>query len=136
MKSLSVSGYAFSTPFAAGDDGSKTYSTTVPNNVSTITLNASPVNASAVVTGAGTKNLAVGNNSFNIQVKAANGSVRTYKVQVTRKANVAAKKDKNAQKQDAKKEEENNQNSKNDQAAAPVKTNPPSESQTTQPEEE
>lgn len=136
LKSLSVSGYAFSTPFAAGDDGSKTYSATVPNNVSTITLNASPVNSSAVVTGAGEKNLAVGNNSFDIQVKAANGSVRTYKVQVTRKSNVAAKKNKNTQKQDTKKEEESNQNSNNDQAAAPAKTNPPSESQTTQSEEE
>lgn len=137
LQTLSVSGYSFSTPFAVGDDGSKTYSLTVANNVSTVTLNASAINASATVTGAGTKNLAVGNNNFNIQVKAANGSVRTYKVQITRKSNAAAKKAKKTQKQDANKAEGKNQDSKTDQAVSvPAKTNSPSEPQETQSVEE
>lgn len=137
LQTLSVSGYTFNTPFAVGDDGSKTYSLTVPNNVSSVTMNASPVNASAVVTGAGNKNLAVGNNNFSIQVKAANGSVRTYKVQITRKSNAAAKKAKKPQKKDTSQTEKENKVSKSGQdVSEPTGTNSPSEPKETQSVEE
>lgn len=94
LKTLSITGYSFKTPFVLGDDGSKTYTLSVANTVSSVRINATAVSSAAVVTGAGTHNLSVGKNTITVQVKSASGSVRSYKVEVTRGGTVAAKKSK------------------------------------------
>ena len=86
LKELSVEGYSFDTPFKAGDDGSNVYTLTVPKRVKTVKILAARVSASATVTGTGTKKLKVGKKTYKIKVKAENGSVRKYKVKITRLA--------------------------------------------------
>lgn len=86
LKTLSVQGYAFASPFALGDNGSKTYAVTVPNNVTKVKINATAVSSSATVTGAGNKSVSVGKNTFTVKVKSSTGVTRSYKVQVKRKA--------------------------------------------------
>ena len=51
----------------------------------TITIGATPTSNKATVTGTGTKNLSCGNNSYTLSVKAQNGSVNNYKINVNRK---------------------------------------------------
>lgn len=92
LQTLYVSGYTFQSPFALGDDGTKTYTVSVANSVSSISINAAAVSSAATVSGTGSHSLAVGKNTFIVQVKAANGSVRNYKIEVTRGAAVAGKK--------------------------------------------
>lgn len=91
LKNLIVQGHAFTAPFALGDDGSKTYTTTVANTVTSVNIVATKVSSAATVTGAGKHSLAVGANTFTIKVKSASGVTRNYKVVVTRKAKGAAK---------------------------------------------
>lgn len=91
LKNLIVQGHAFSTPFALGDDGSKTYKTTVANSVTSVNIVATKVSSAATVTGDGKHNLSVGDNTFTVKVKSASGVTRSYKVVVTRKANGGAK---------------------------------------------
>lgn len=86
LKSLYIKGYPFKKAFKLGDTGSKTYTVTLANNVSSVKIVATAINGSATVSGAGTKTVPVGTTTFTIKVKAANGSVRKYKVKVTRKA--------------------------------------------------
>lgn len=91
LKNLTVQGHAFSAPFALGDDGSKTYKTTVANNVTSVNIIATKVSSAATVTGDGKRSLSIGDNTFTVKVKSASGVTRNYKVVVTRKAKGAAK---------------------------------------------
>ncbi len=86
LKTLSVANHAFTSKFVLGDDGSKVYKVSIKNSVTSIKINASAVSSSATVTGAGTKKPAVGTTTYTVKVKAQNGSVRKYKIQVTRKS--------------------------------------------------
>ncbi len=61
------------------------YTVVVENSVSSLVIGATAEESSSSVSGAGTKNLSVYTNSFNIVVKAANGSTRTYTIVVKRK---------------------------------------------------
>ncbi len=61
------------------------YTVVVENSVSSLVIGATVEDSSSSVSGSGTKNLSVYTNSFNIVVKAANGSTRTYTVVVKRK---------------------------------------------------
>ena len=54
--------------------GAESYSISVPYNINSITITATPNNSSAFVVGAGTKNLVVGVNIFTITVTAQNGT--------------------------------------------------------------
>ncbi|MDO4166160.1 MAG: cadherin-like beta sandwich domain-containing protein [Eubacteriales bacterium] len=92
LQTLYVSGYTFQSPFVLGDNGSKTYTVSVASTVTSININAAAVSSSATVSGTGVHSLAVGKNTFTVQVKAANGSVRNYKIEVTRGAVAAGKK--------------------------------------------
>ncbi|MCL2097772.1 MAG: M6 family metalloprotease domain-containing protein [Bacteroidales bacterium] len=60
------------------------YTVTVPNDISNITISATPVNMSATVTGAGSKVLDIGDNPFSILV-ASGTATKTYTVVVTRR---------------------------------------------------
>ena len=88
LKTLYVKNYAFSSKFVLGDNGSKTYSVTVPNNVTSIKICATKVSSSAKLSGTGNKSLSVGTKTFTVKVTSQSGSVRSYKIKVTRKAAV------------------------------------------------
>jgi beta-N-acetylglucosaminidase len=85
LKSLKVKGYSFRTPFQTGDDGSTVYSLTVARKVSSVKINATPVSSVATVTGTGSKKLKLGTKTYTVKVKAQSGSVRKYKIKITRK---------------------------------------------------
>lgn len=87
LKSLSVKGYSFQSPFKSGDDGHETYSLKVKKSVSSIRINASPVSTTAKVSGNGKKKLAakVKTKTYVVKVKAESGDVRKYKIKVNRK---------------------------------------------------
>lgn len=87
LKSLSVKGYSFKSPFKSGDDGHETYSLKVKKSVSSIRINASPVSTTAKVSGNGKKKLAakVKTKTYVVKVKAESGDVRKYKIKVNRK---------------------------------------------------
>jgi hypothetical protein len=85
LKTLKVKGYTFRTPFQTGDDGSTIYSLTVAHKVSSVKINATPVTSTAKVTGTGSKKLKTGTKTYTIKVKAQSGSIRKYKIKITRK---------------------------------------------------
>lgn len=62
------------------------YSVTVDSNTSKVIIQGSASVATSTVTGLGTKNLVTGTNTFNIDVEAENGDVKTYVIVVTKKA--------------------------------------------------
>jgi hypothetical protein len=80
LKSLTVSEGTLSF-----DKNTTYYKVVVENNVSSITLAASPEYSKSTVTGTGTKNLSIYSNLFNLIVTAENGDKRTYTVEVQRK---------------------------------------------------
>ena len=87
LKTLTSNTGTWGTKFALGDDGSKTYTLTVANSVTSVKLTATAVSSAATVSGAGTKsNLKVGTTTYTIKVKSESGVTRNYKVQVIRKA--------------------------------------------------
>lgn len=66
------------------------YTATVPNNVTDLAVTATPVNEKAVVESVtGNKNLAVGENTVSVVVRAENGVTATYTIRVTREAAAA-----------------------------------------------
>lgn len=87
LKSLTASTGTWGTKFALGDNGSKTYTLTVANSVTSVKLTAAAVASTSTVSGTGTKsNLKVGITTYTIKVKSESGVTRNYKVQITRKA--------------------------------------------------
>lgn len=60
------------------------YSVTVPDTSGQIQISAIVQNASATVTGAGEKTVSFGTNNFVVSVKAENGSIRDYTLQIIR----------------------------------------------------
>ena len=86
LKKLTSNAGTWGTKFVLGDDGSKTYTLSVENNVTTVKLTATAVAATSTVSGAGTKSgLKVGTTTYTIKVKSESGVTRNYKVQITRK---------------------------------------------------
>jgi uncharacterized repeat protein (TIGR02543 family) len=84
LASLSVSGYSISPAFSASVI---TYTLTVPNATSSITINAAAEDSKAKsITGTGVKSLNVGSNSYSIVVTAEDNSSKTYTITVTREA--------------------------------------------------
>ena len=86
LKTLKVKDHAFTSKFALGDDGSKVYKLTVANNVESINITATAVSSLSSVSGTGTKQLSVGTKTFTVKVTSESGSVRNYKIKVTRSA--------------------------------------------------
>ena len=83
LSSLSVTGYTISPAF---NKNTTSYSLTVPNDVSSVTVNATKESAKATLTGTGNKNLSVGANNISVVVTAENGNKRTYTITVTRQS--------------------------------------------------
>lgn len=86
LKSLSVTDHSFSSKFVLGDDGSKTYTLTVANNVTSVKINAKAVSSKASVSGTGTKSLSVGTKTYTVKVTSESGVVRNYNIKITRKS--------------------------------------------------
>lgn len=81
LASLSIDGYNLTPTF---DHNTTEYSLIV-NDVSSITVNAQPIDGNASVSGTGTYTLGLGLNQIDISVKAENGDIRNYRINVTRK---------------------------------------------------
>lgn len=82
LSSLSVDGYALTPTFdPLISDG---YSLIVPYLTSEITISATRIASTSVVSGAGVRALAEGNNDIQILVTAQNGTVRSYNISVVR----------------------------------------------------
>lgn len=82
LKSLSVSDYTLTPTFKV----SKTteYSLIVPQNVSDVNISATTVNSKATISGTGRISLSMGDNNIEISVKAQNGDVRKYTLNIVR----------------------------------------------------
>lgn len=83
LKTLNISGQKISPTF---DKYTQSYSLTVANSVSAVTVNASTLSRKATVKGTGRISLKEGVNNISVKVTAPSGSVRTYTIKVTRKA--------------------------------------------------
>ena len=66
------------------------YSCTVPNSVTSVTVNATATSSKSKVRGLGSKDLTVGKNTLPIRVIAEDGSEKIYNINITRKAGVVS----------------------------------------------
>lgn len=82
LGSLNISGLSLTPSFTGGVTE---YSVIVGNEVGSVSVSATAVNARASVAGTGTVNLAVGTNQIPIMVTAQNGTTRIYTITVVRK---------------------------------------------------
>ena len=81
LKALSINGYSLTPVF---NKFTTEYSLVVPNEVTSITVAATPIVSTSSVKGTGTVNLNVGNNAVNIVCTAGNGTTKTYTINVAR----------------------------------------------------
>ena len=81
LSSLSVGDYQLTPEF---DPDVLEYMLVVPPSVSSIKINASAMEGSATITGAGEKGIASGEQTFEIKVTAGNGNERVYKITVAK----------------------------------------------------
>ena len=63
-----------------------TYGANVANSVTSVTISATPADSNATVSGTGAHSLSVGNNSFQVIVRAENGTTKTYTININRAA--------------------------------------------------
>jgi hypothetical protein len=82
LSSLKISSGSLSPSF---NKNTTSYSATVENEVTSITISGSREDNKSSVSGLGTFDLDEGSNKFNIKVTAQNGSSKTYTVTITRK---------------------------------------------------
>lgn len=66
-------------------NGNQVYTATVENNITSVNITASPEDSKSTVSGTGTKQLNEGSNTFNISVKAENGTTKIYTLTIIRK---------------------------------------------------
>ena len=83
LSSLEVTGYALTPTFSRDTES---YDIIVNPSVDQISVNAAAIDSKATVTGTGTVTLQSGNNTIQVEVKAENGSVRTYRLNVVRQS--------------------------------------------------
>jgi len=78
-------------PLFTSGTSERIFNTVVPNNVSSVTINATPKDETAKVLpgGLGNKNLSVGDNSFNVVVQSQNGTQEIYQINIKRLSNDA-----------------------------------------------
>lgn len=83
LDSLVVNGYSLTPTF---NKSTQSYDLIVPNSVGSIKVSATALDSSATISGTGNISLNVGNNTINVVVKAKNGDIRTYTLNVVRSA--------------------------------------------------
>ena len=77
--------YTLTPEFEAGSKDVTSYTTYIPNNATSVEIEATPNDDKATLTGEGTKsNLAVGNNSYDLSVLSESGETQIYTVNVYR----------------------------------------------------
>ena len=81
LSNLWVEGCTLSSPFSAINS---TYYVTVPNEVTSVNVGATPVSSSSSVGGAGVYSLNQGENKIQVVCKAQNGATKGYCIIVTR----------------------------------------------------
>ena len=82
--------YTLTPEFVPGSKVNKTFTTYVPNNITSVNIAATPNEEHGIVSGTGTKsNLQVGNNSYQINVLSQSGLTEIYTVNVYRLSNDA-----------------------------------------------
>ena len=81
LKSLTINGES------VANFSSSTLNYTYKTEASSIKITATANSSKATITGTGTKTVKYGTNTYNIVVKAENGSTKTYKITVTRPDN-------------------------------------------------
>ena len=84
LSGLAVTGYALTPTF---NMNTESYDVIVNPSVERVEIKASVLDAKATVSGTGKVELQSGNNTISVEVKAENGSVRTYKLNVVRQSN-------------------------------------------------
>ena len=93
LKNLTISKNSGSALNFSGFTGDKiSYEMHVDSTISKVTLNATPVNSNAKVTGTGAKTLVNGSNIWTIKVTAQNGSVKTYTINIVKDSGVTTNK--------------------------------------------
>ena len=100
LSSLSVEGYSLTPSFSKDIEK---YDIIVSQSITSINIGAQAVDAKASISGTGTVDLSGGNNSFNIEVKAENGTVRNYVINVVRQGGGQASKSTGTQENSPKK---------------------------------
>ena len=81
LKSLDVSGVSLTPTF----DGAKTsYTAIVGNGITSVNVSATAVVSASTISGVGTYNLSIGNNTINVYCKSQSGETRTYTVTIIR----------------------------------------------------
>lgn len=71
--------------FSGFKPGTTSYNVTVPNDISAVTIYATPTNSKATVSGKGLKDLEVGENTFEVKVTAEDKkTTKTYTLKITR----------------------------------------------------
>lgn len=83
LASLEVEGYSLTPTF---NKDTESYDVIVNPSVGQISVKAGTIDSKASVSGTGTISLQSGNNTVSIEVKAENGSVRTYRLNVVRQS--------------------------------------------------
>lgn len=82
LSSLAVTGYTITPTF---NKNTTTYSLTVPNSVSSVTVTATAEDTNAKIAGTGNKNLTAGqNNPVKVTVTAQSGAKKEYTINITR----------------------------------------------------
>lgn len=85
LSSLTVTGAVLTPTFnPAKPVDTTSFTVTVPYATASVTVNAKAYDSKATVTGIGAKNLNVGSNKVEVKVKAENGDIRTYTVNIIR----------------------------------------------------
>jgi len=84
LSGLTVTGYALTPTF---NMNTESYDIIVNPSVERIEVKASAHDSKAMISGIGTVELQSGNNTISVEVKAENGCVRTYKLNVVRQSN-------------------------------------------------
>ena len=70
--------------FSGFSPNKTSYDVTVPENVQTIEVYATPKNSSAKISGTGTQELAIGENKIEVVVSANDGTTKTYTINIKR----------------------------------------------------
>ena len=85
LSSLTVTDASLTPTFNPGKPVDTTsFTVTVPYATSSVTVNAKAYDSKSTITGTGVKNLKVGSNKVEVKVKAQNGDIRTYTINIIR----------------------------------------------------
>ena len=104
LSGLSVNGYNITPTF---NPNTTSYKLTVPNNVKKLTVNATAQDSKANISISGVSSLSVGKNNVIVEVKAEDGTKKTYVIEVTRKKEETKPSETNPSKDDTKKSDNN-----------------------------